>query len=65
MSLLAVVLVRILRVTLQRAIGLKSLGVFGDLFLGIRLIFVWLKQLGSPSLLRMSRHIYILEEVMG
>ena len=47
-NLLAIVLVMILRVTLQRAMGMKSLGLLGELFLGIRQILVWLKQVGSP-----------------
>jgi hypothetical protein len=53
--LLAIVLVTILSTTLHKAIGLKSAGVEGCLFLGIRQMKVLFRGSGLPPLLRISR----------
>jgi hypothetical protein len=55
LSLLAIVLVMILRATLHRDIGLKSLGVVGLSVLGMRQIWVELRDSGLPSWLRTWR----------
>jgi hypothetical protein len=52
---LAIVLVTIFIITLQRLIGRKSFGEFGFLHFGIKTIKVLLTDSGDVELLRMSK----------
>jgi hypothetical protein len=58
--LLDIVLVMIFNMTLQRAIGRKSAGRVGFLFLGMRQMKVSLKGSGLSPLLRMLRIVLVM-----